>query len=243
MKLSDIPKLLTDFQYNSFAKEYENLSDALENLKIFISENWEKSHADIIKSVSELNKKENYIDYELYLFDCLRFPVARPITRNKNGLLKEDEIDQFPFNKYSYHDSEINSCIIKDDKLIINLDLIENWESDNKNGWNQIGNTYNIIFSDFTMQEKKDGKKYFGITNKEIVDIKDCTILSFFEVPLIDYYKSLYCISENTVNKRAFVLETLFNDYSEFVIIASNESKEKLTNNKHLISYAISVKK
>ena len=99
LKVTDLPKLLTGFRYNSFPKEYSNLNEALDALKLFISENWEKLHADIIKSISELNKKENYIDFELYLFDCLRFPITKPIIRYKDGLLQEDEIAQFPFNE------------------------------------------------------------------------------------------------------------------------------------------------
>jgi hypothetical protein len=244
MEISDLPNLLNSFKYNSFPKKYTNFMEALDELKIFINENWEKLHKDIIKMVDILNEKETYFDYELYLFDCLRFPIKSPIVRYRDGLLKESLIEQFPFNKYSYHDSEINYCAIKDKNLIINLDLIEKWESNNGNGWNQVGNTYNMVFSDFTLSKKNDNNKYVKISNNEIVNIKNCTILSCYEIPLINYYRSAYDIPEKVeVNKRVFVFETLFNNYSEFVITASLEKKEKLTNNSHLISYAISIKK
>ena len=64
-----------------------------------------------------------------------------------------------------------------------------------------------------------------------------------FEIPLIDFYKNEYFIKGKIKSDdRLFVLSTLFDDYSEFIILAKNEVKKKLSESSHGINYAITVK-
>jgi hypothetical protein len=241
MDIEAFLKKIKQIEYQSLPKEFNSVDDLIQNIIDTTKDNWNQHHNTIVTKLNDISNKGN-IDYQLIWYDCLISKYPWPSRRFKNGSIKDDRLFLLPFdfNKINYHDSCINSFQINNDLLTINVDLIDDWEQDGKDsaGYNQVGYNSNIIFnntSNVYLHSNNISQKITSKLNKYV----DIGIYNFYEIPPIEYFLNQYKINkENIENKRLFLLQCEYNDYSEILIISESWEIKRLNEAKMNIGYA-----
>lgn len=229
-------------KHGQLPKGYEDIEALVHDLRLFVANNWNTGHRDILETLRVANANEKYCDLELLFFDTLAFPPEMPQRRNVDGTLVDELLYRLPFDRFEYHDSVIDKATYESGNLSVLVDLIKEWVSDGGNGWNQIGNKHRIVFVDCDVISDIEPDQDKPMLEQDIEQLNDSTILDLHEVPLITHFRTKYRIPEAIeMTKRLFVLTAVQNDgsFQRVKILASSESKAKLSDESFEISYAI----
>ncbi len=236
--------IIRDLANQHFSREYKSLEEVLSNAKDLTRKLWSNHHGEIITELENLNRILNR-DYQLFWFECLKFPPAWPEMKDLKGNSYYRNYYGLPsdFNEISYHDSEVNRVSLSND-LELEIDLIENWK-DEESGWRQQGCKAKLVFHEvkkILIDDFKDGERVFKRSDLKVNDLEGTTIFDFIEVPAIDHFLIELMIEKNgEINgNRIFVLDTQIDSYNRVTIICKNWYVQKY-GNQHDIGFAFKV--
>ncbi|TGM03799.1 hypothetical protein EHQ76_09155 [Leptospira barantonii] len=201
MKIYDIEKnkskvitwLVRDVSLALIPKGYSSFDEICDEIRKHTSDTWEESHNYILSELEECTKhsKEN-IDYQLTYLECLQFPYYKPVTKNITNKDYIEIIESFPskFNSLFKFARPISYTIDKNALMLI----LHFWDD--------------ILVDEIEKSIKKaysvrlDGFRIIGDIDFYFEDES----VSIFEIPLIEYYRSLLELDIDNRDQRCLLL-------------------------------------
>ncbi|WP_138756395.1 hypothetical protein [Paenibacillus sinopodophylli] len=177
-----------DIPENQYKRSYNKL-------RKLTREVWTESHSELIRRLKTMESPA--ADYQLFWFECMAGSPIGPKLHDLKGMPLSLPYQSLPtdYNEHQgLHDSELISFRYDKHNLIANI-LLDSWER-------EYADLTFINISHFIYQ--KDG----AVIELALEDIRDLTILSDGEAPVIDYSLKHLEIEKNDsiLNKRLFYL-------------------------------------
>jgi hypothetical protein len=177
-----------DIAENQYKRSYNKL-------RKLTREVWRESHSELIRRLKTLENPA--ADYQLFWFECMAGPPIGPKLHDLKGMPLSLPYQSLPtdYNEHQgLHDSKLISFRYDEHNLIANI-LLDSWER-------ECADLTFINVSHYVYQ--KDN----AVIELALEDIRDLTILSDGEAPVIDYCLKHLGIenNESILNKRLFYL-------------------------------------